>query len=197
MTIPMVPSRGGFVRAVGLGLFIRDYLMGKSPFGSPTIDPARGACQADVFFYYKLALFKSYAEDAAVREEEKRAEREKRPISPERIEERTAYYSERIPYKLTSCRYHSFVNYFNMLRRLGWVEEVTEEPSGPEEYDPKFQPRRYYRLTKKGISAPDYEWSNPKLILYPQFSLEYHREKRKQHHYSRRVPTKSHRPARV
>ena len=188
----MVPQRGGFVRAFGLGWFIREYLLGHGPEGSPTIDPKKGAPQADIFYHYKLALFRSYAEDAAVREEEERAEREKRPISPERIEERTAYYSDRIPYRLTSCRYHSFVNYFNMLRRLGWIEEVTEEPSGPQEYDPKFQPRRFYRLTKKGIDAPDYEWSNPKLVLYPRFDLEYHRQKRKERRYTRKKPTKGH-----
>jgi len=197
MTIPMVPNRGGFVRAFGLGWFIREYLLGHEPYGAPAIDPARGAPQADIFYHYKLALFKSYAEDAAVREEEERAQREKRPVSPERIEERMAYYSKRIPYKLTACRYHSFVNYFNMLRRLGWIEEAGEEPSGPQDYDPKFQPRRFYRLTKKGIDAPDYEWSNPKLVLYPKFDLEYHRQKRRERHYSRKRPTRSHRVVKV
>ena len=198
MALPVRPNKGGFIRAFGCGMFIRAFLSGRGDeFGAPTIDPARGDCQANCFFYYKLALFRSYAEDAAVREEEQRAKREKRPISPEKIEELTAYYSGRIPYKLTSCRYHSFVNYFGMLKKLGWLEEVTEEPSGPQEYDPKFQPMRYYRLTKKGFEAGDEQWSNPKLVLYPKFDLEYHREKRKEHHYSRRVPTKSHRAVKV
>lgn len=191
------PNKGGFIRAFGCGWFIREFLLGHAPFGAPAIDPAKGSPQADIFYHYKLALFKSYAEDAAVRKEEERARAEKRRISPEKIEELTVYYSERIPYKLVAARYHSFVNYCGMLKRLGWLEEVTEEPSGPQEYDPHFQPRRYYRLTKKGIDAPDAEWSNPKLILYPKFDLEYHREKRKQHHYSKRVPTKSHRAVKV
>jgi hypothetical protein len=84
-----------------------------------------------------------------------------------------------------------------MLRRLGWIEEVIEETSGPQEYASEFQPRRYYRLTRKGIEAPDPEWSNPKLVLYPKWDLEYHRAERKKHHYSRKAPTKSHRAVRV
>jgi len=193
MVITLRPNRGGFIRAFGLGWFIREFLLGRGPEGSPAIDPEKGAPQADIFYHYKLALFKSYAEDAAVRKEEEEARREDRSIRPENIEKWAAYYKERIPYKLTRCRYHSFVNYCGMLRRLGWIEEVTEELSGPQEYDPKFQPRRYYRLTRKGIDAPDPEWSNPKLVLYPKFDLEYHRTKRKEHHYSTKVATKSHR----
>ncbi|GAH49309.1 unnamed protein product, partial [marine sediment metagenome] len=37
----------------------------------------------------------------------------------EKVEKR---YLGRIPYKLTSCRFHSFVVYFSNLQRLGWVE---------------------------------------------------------------------------
>lgn len=100
MTLPLRPNKGGFLRPFGCGWFIREFLLGHAPYGAPTIDPDKGACQEDIFGYYKEALITAYAEDAAVREEEKRAEREKRAISPERIEELTAYYSERIPYKL-------------------------------------------------------------------------------------------------
>lgn len=35
---------------------------------------------------------------------------------------RREYYLARIPYKLTRMRYHSFLTYFGMLKRLGWVE---------------------------------------------------------------------------
>jgi len=198
LTLPIRPAQGGFLRPFGCGWFIREFLLGHAPEGSPTIDPEKGAPQADVFYYYKLALFKSYAEDAAVRKEEERAKREKRRISPDKIEELAAYYSERISYGLTGARYHSFVNYCGMLKKLGWLEKTgVEEISTPKDYYEGFQPRVYYRLTKKGIDAPDYEWSNPKLVLYPNFDLEYHRQKRKEHHYSKRVPGKSHRAVRV
>lgn len=198
MAIAVRPSKGGFIRAFGCGWFIREFLLGHGPEGSPTIDPEKGAPQADVFYHYKLALFKSYAEDAAVRKEEERAKREKRPISPDKIEELTAYYSERISYGLTGARYHSFINYFGMLKKLGWLEKTgVQEISTPQDFFEGFQPRVYYRLTRKGIEAPDPEWSNPKLVLYPQFSLSYHRAKRKQHHYSKRVPGKSHRAVKV
>jgi hypothetical protein len=197
MVVVIRPGRGGFIRAFGLGWFIREYLLGHGPEGSPNIDPEKGAPQADVFFHYKLALFRTYGEDSIAYENEARIKVGKPIYTPEEYEERLAWHMARTPYKLTSCRYHSFVNYCGMLRRLGWLEEVSEEPSGPQEYDPKFQPRRYYRLTRKGIEAPDPEWSNPKLVLYPQFSLEYHQQKRKEHHYSRKAPTKSHRAVRV
>jgi hypothetical protein len=179
-------------------MFIRAFLSGKGDkFGSPIIDLEKGAPQADIFYFYKLAQHRSYAENTVAYENEARIKAGRPIYSPEEYEERVDWHMRRIPYKLVSCRYHSFVNYCGMLKKLGWLEEVTEEPSGPQEYDPKFQPRRYYRLTKKGIDAPDYEWSNPKLTLYPQFSLEYHREKRKEHHYSRRIPTKSRRAVKV
>lgn len=47
-----------------------------------------------------------------------------------------------------------------------------------------------YAITRKGIEAPDYKWSNPQLTLYPERLLEYFREKRKQHKYFRKAPTK-------
>jgi DNA-binding PadR family transcriptional regulator len=68
-----------------------------------------------------------------------------------------------------------------------------EEKAAIQDYYPQAPPRKYYRLTEKGINAPDYEWSNPQLTLYPERPLEYFREKRKQHKYSRRASTRSHR----
>jgi len=102
------------------------------------------------------------------------------------------------PYKLVKCRYHSFVCYFGMLKKLGWVEETRkEEKPTPQDYYEGFQPRRYYRLTKKGTSPLSSAWSNLHLVLYPEFGLEYFREKRKEHHYSKKAPTKSRRVAKV
>ncbi len=199
MAVAVRPKQGGFVRAFGLGWFIREFLLGHGPEGTPTIDPERGAPQAVTFSYYKEALLRSYAEDAIAWENEARIKADKPIYTPGEYAERLAWHLGRIPYKLTACRYHSFVNYFGMLKKLGWLEETgEEEKSTPQDYYEGFQPRIYYRLTRKGIEAPDPEWSNPKLVLYPQFSLEYHRLKRKEHHYSpRRIPGRSHRVARV
>ncbi len=62
----------------------------------------------------------------------RRARRERRAISPEEIEKLTERYLARLPYKVTSCRFHSFVVYFSNLQRLGWVEFTgREEPSEP------------------------------------------------------------------
>ena len=97
----------------------------------------------------------------------------------------------RMPYKLVKCRYHSFQRYFHLLKQLEWVEPTgEEEPAAMQEYDPEAPPRRYYRLTKRGIEASDREWSNPQLALYPKRGLEYFRTKRKERKYSRRKPTR-------
>ena len=44
MTLPTRPNRGGFLRPFGCGWFIREFLMGRAPQGSPTIDQEIGAC---------------------------------------------------------------------------------------------------------------------------------------------------------
>ena len=82
MILALKPQRGGFLRAFGCGWFIREFLLGKGPFGAPLIDSARGACQADIFFCYKNALIQATAEDKAVRTEEKLAHREGRLHQP-------------------------------------------------------------------------------------------------------------------
>ena len=66
-----------------------------------------------------------------------------------------------------------------------------EEVSTPQDYYEGFESRRYYRLTSKGIEAPDWKWSNPHRVIYPLFDLEYYREKRKAHHYTKKAPTLS------
>jgi len=83
---PLKPKRGGFLRPFGCALFIKEFLMGHGPYGSPTIDPEIGACQSDIFYHYKFSLMRATALDRAVRTEEKRARREKRPISPDNID---------------------------------------------------------------------------------------------------------------
>jgi hypothetical protein len=161
------PVRGGFVRVIGCGTFVRQYLLGRGPNGSPVIDPDVGAPQASVFYHYKTALLKATALDKATRREEREAKREERPISPDNIEALTEKYLSRMPYKASGCRYHSFVVYFSTLQRLGWVEETGRvEPSAFQEHYPPGQPRRYYRLTVAGREASDAAWANPQAALY-------------------------------
>ena len=85
MVESLKPKRGGFLRSFGCATFIRSFLLGEGPYGSPKIDPDVGACQSDIFHHYKNALRRVTAEDMAVKEEERQARREKRAISPERI----------------------------------------------------------------------------------------------------------------
>lgn len=161
------PTRGGFLRAFGLGWFIREYLLGNGPYGSEMIDSEIGAPQADIFFQYKNCIRRVTALDRATRTEEKRSRREKRPIDPENIERLLERYLARMPYKAQGCRYHSFVVYFSNLIRLGWVEFTGREtPSSFQDHYPSGQPRKYYRLTEKGRSADDSAWANPHKALY-------------------------------
>jgi hypothetical protein len=167
VTLPLKPSRGGFLRPFGCGWFTRGFLLGHGPYGSPKIDPDVGAPQADIFHHYKMALMRNTALDKATSVEEKRARREGHPIDPENIEKLSKRYLARMPYKAQGCRFHSFVVYFSNLQRLGWVEETgREEPSAFQDHYPPGPPRRYFRLTDKGKSAPDYLWADPRKALY-------------------------------
>jgi hypothetical protein len=194
MVTDVRPGRGGFLRPFGCGWFIREFLLGHAPEGSLKIDPEVGACQEDIFYHYKLALHRAYAEDATAWENEARVKAGKPVYSPEEYAERVDWFLRRIPYKLTKCRYHSFQRYFHWLKQLKWVEFTgKEETSTPQSYMPDYPdapPRRYYRLTRKGIEAPDYQWSNPQITLYPERGLEYFHEKRRERHYIKKSPTK-------
>jgi hypothetical protein len=165
--LPLKPTRGGFLRPFGCAWFIKEFLLGNAPYGSPQIDPNIGAPQADIFHHYKEALLKATALDRATREEERRARRGKRRISPEEIERLTEAYAARMAYKSSSCRYHSFVVYFSNLHRLGWVEFTgREELSAFQDHYPAGPPRRYYRLTPAGRATRDAAWANPLSALY-------------------------------
>lgn len=167
MTLEVKPSRGGFLRPFGCGWFIREFLLGNGPYGTPVIDPNTGAPQADIFYHYKNTLRRITAEDRAVRLEEKRARKQNRPIDPSNIEKLTGHILHRLPYKASGCRYHSFVVYFSTLKRLRWVEESgVEESSAFQSNYPPGKPRIYYRLTVLGRSASDSHWMNPQLALY-------------------------------
>jgi hypothetical protein len=161
------PSRGGFLRPFGCGEFIREFLLGRGPNGSPAIDPEIGAPQADIFFHYKNSLMRATAVDRATREEEKRARREKRSIDPTNIEKLTQRYLSQMSYKYRGCRFHSFVVYFSNLQRLNWVESSgREEASSFQDHYPPGPPRRYFRLTDAGRSATETAWANPYRALY-------------------------------
>ncbi len=167
MVEPLRPVRGGFLRPFGCGWFVREFLLGNGPNGSPRIGPNIGSCQATIFFYYKSSLLRATAEDRATKQEERQARRDKRAISPDNIERLTKRYLARMPYKAWGCRYHSFVVYFSNLQRLGWVEFTgREEASAFQDHYPAGMPRRYFRLTDAGRAASDAAWANPYLALY-------------------------------
>ncbi|MBI4330342.1 MAG: hypothetical protein HY673_03565 [Chloroflexi bacterium] len=169
MTKPLRPARGGFLRAFRLGWFIREFLLGRGPYESTRIDPKTGAPQAQTFYEYKEALRRETALDRAARAEEKMAKEQRRPIDPDNIERLTQRYLDRLPYKATGCRYHSFVVYFSNLQKLGWVEFTgREEPSEFQDNYAAGQPRKYFRLTSAGKRAGDAAWSDPRRTLYSQ-----------------------------
>ena len=161
------PARGGFLRPFGCGWFIREFLLGHGPNGSPAIDPYFGAPQADVFYHYKMAMMRATAMDQATRVEEKRARQEKRSIDRTNIEKLAEKYLAQMPYKSRGCRFHSFIVYFSNLQRLGWVQATgQEEPSSFQDNYPPGPPRRYLRLTAAGRTAPEAPWANPQRGLY-------------------------------
>jgi len=190
------PNRGGYLRPFGCAQFIISFLEGEGPNGSPRIDPSVGAPQTDIQAEYKDALHRAWAEDIVATEEERRARRKRPPLTIEEAERLTRYYMARIPMKFCRMRYHSFLSYFGMLKRLGWVEETDRtEPSTAQELmvlkpgeEPREtgKPRIFYRLTAKGRRATPAEVMNPLRVLYPQFTAAYFREKRRHHHYSTR-----------
>ena len=156
------------MRPFGCGWFIREFLLGKGPEGSRAIDPEQGAPQADINYEYKEALARATARERAERIISRMvvSGADVTEEDAERIYEREL---KRVSRKFTHMRYHSFLMYFGVLRRLGWVEVTgqTETSSIQENYPPAPE-RTYYRLTKKGITAGYELWSNPLFTLYPE-----------------------------
>lgn len=168
MVIRLAPTRGGFLRPFGCGWFIREYLLGKGPEGSRAIDPEQGAPQADINYEYKEALARATARERTERIISNMVVRGA-DITEEEAEKIYQRELKRVSRKFTHMRYHSFLMYFGVLKRLGWVKatEVTEPSTIQDNYAPAPE-RTYYRLTKKGIQAGDELWSNPLFILYPE-----------------------------
>jgi hypothetical protein len=167
------PSRGGFLRPFGCGWFIRECLLGKGPEGSRVVDPQHGAPQADINFEYKESLARATAKE--------RAERiiSRMVVGGADVTEEQAdiiYERElkRMSRKFTHMRYHSFLMYFGVLKRLGWVETTGKtEASGIQDNYPGAPSRIYYRLTQRGKEATDELWSNPLFTLYPEIGLSH------------------------
>jgi hypothetical protein len=59
---PLRPARGGFLRPFGCGPFIKEFLLGHGPEGSPRIDPDRGAAIDDITYAYKSALLMAWSQ---------------------------------------------------------------------------------------------------------------------------------------
>ena len=76
---------------------------------------------------------------------------------------------KKISRKFTHMRYHSFLVYFGVLKRLCWVETTGQsEPSSIQENYSPAPDRVYYRLTEAGREANELLWSNPLFTLYPE-----------------------------
>ena len=168
MAMAIRPEKGGFLRPFGCGWFIREFLLGKGPEGSRVIDPERGAAQADINYEYKEALARATARERAERIISRLVVGGK-DVTEERAEEIYEHELKRVSRKFTHMRYHSFLMYFGVLKRLGWVEATSQtEPSTIQDYHPPAPSRVYYRLTEKGIQAGNELWSNPLFTLYPE-----------------------------
>lgn len=168
MAIGLRPSRGGFLRPFGCGWFIREFLLGNEPEGSKRIDPEYGASQADINFEYKEALARATARERAERIISKQVVRGV-DITEEYAEKIYEKELKKVSRKFTHMRYHSFLMYFGVLKRLGWVEITAQtEPSAIQDNYPSAPERAYYRLSKKGTEAGGELWSNPLFTLYPE-----------------------------
>lgn len=176
MVMRLAPARGGFLRPFGCGWFIREYLLGNGPEGSNAIDPKRGAAQADINFEYKEALARATARERAERIISNMVVKGA-DVSEEEAEKIYQRELKRVSRKFTHMRYHSFLMYFGVLKRLGWVETTEQtEASAIQDNYPAAPERTYYRLTKTGIEAGDDFWSNPLFTLYPEIGPNHNKK---------------------
>ena len=168
MAMRLMPNRGGFLRPFGCGWFIREFLLGNGPEGSKAIDPRRGAAQADINYEYKEALARATAREHAERIIS-RMVLSGTDVTEEEADRIYQRVLKKISRKFTHMRYHSFLMYFGVLKRLGWVEVTDQtEPSAIQDNYPQAPERVYYRLTKQGVDAGEVLWSNPLFTLYPE-----------------------------
>jgi len=170
------PNKGGFLRPFGCGWFVREFLLGNGPSGSIKIDAALGDTQSDICYQYKEGLARATAQAHAERVISDMV------VNGADVTEEEAgkiYQRElnRVSRKFTHVRYHSFLMYFSVLKKLHWVESTGEtENSGIQDNYASAPSRIYYRLTELGKGAGDDLWSNPQLTLYPENGAN-HRKK--------------------
>jgi len=176
MVEPLRPVKGGFLRPFGCGWFIREYLLGRGPEGSRKIDPKLGATQVDICFEYKETLAKVTARERAERIISDKVIK-KIDVSEEEAEDIYQRELKKVSRKFTHMRYHSFLMYFGVLKKLHWVElSGVTEGSGIQDNYSAAPSRVYYRLTAVGKAAGDELWSNPLFTLYPENGAN-HRKK--------------------
>ena len=170
------PIKGGFLRPFGCGWFIRQYLAGNGTEGSTKIDPAVGAPQVDVAFEYKETLARVTARERA---EKIISDKVVKKVDVSEAEAEEIYQRElkKVSRKFTHMRYHSFLMYFGVLKKLYWVERTGQVTnSGIHDNYSAAPSRVYYRLTEEGKAAGDELWSNPLFTLYPENGAN-HRKK--------------------
>ncbi len=184
------PMKPGRERPFGACQFIIEFLKGRNSISGKEreiaidkpIDPNRGAPQVEIVRNYKLAIHQSWVQDRIMLEEEKRIKKGQPSFTAEEAEERSRVLMNR-PMNRCRMRYHSFLIYFGMLKRLGWVEATgLTEPSTLQEDKnlPEAPPRVYYRITPGGMAATDDQVRNPLMALYPNFNLAYFRRKKEE-----------------
>jgi len=168
MVMQLRPTRGGFLRPFGCGWFIRQFLLGNGPEGSTKIDPDIGSTQADINYEYKEALARATARERAERIISDMVLRGV-DVTEEEADKIYEHELKRLSRKFTHMRYHSFLMYFGVLKRLGWVETTDKtETSAIQDNYPAAPQRVYYRLTKTGRRAGEDLWANPLFTLYPE-----------------------------
>jgi len=130
--------------------------------------PQRGATQTDINYEYKEALARATARERAERIIS-RLVVGGADVTQEQAEDIYQRELKKTSRKFTHMRYHSFLMYFGVLKRLGWVETTEEtQPSAMQDNYPPAPSRTYYRLTKNGIEVGEDLWSNPLFTLYPE-----------------------------
>ena len=96
---------------------------------------------------------------------------------------------EELELRQVTGTYNSFAISFAVLIRLAWVELTgVEEPSYIQKSYAEAPPRKYYRLTPEGLSAPLTDWYRPIVALMLKYPERY--PAAEDRHYKRKyIPT--------
>ena len=83
-------------------------------------------------------------------------------VTEEQIDKIYRRELKKISRKVTHTRYYSFLVYFGVVKRFGWMEPTGETEASIMQDNYSLAPSRTNcRLTKKGKEAGDELWSNP------------------------------------